>query len=89
MLFRSIVGFSGKVINQEDLVKRKTSSTKMLLVHGDKDEVVSPTFLLEAKDFLIRNNIEIETNMIKNCDHHIPIEASSIALNYIKNNFKV
>jgi phospholipase/carboxylesterase len=87
--YNCIVGFSGKVINQEDLVKRKTSSTKMLLVHGDKDEVVSPTFLLEAKDFLIRNNIEIETNMIKNCDHHIPIEASSIALNYIKNNFKV
>ena len=86
--YNCIVGFSGKVINQEDLVKRKTSSTKMLLVHGDKDEVVIPTFLLEAKDFLIRNNIEIETKMIKNCEHHIPIEASSVALNYIKNNFK-
>ncbi|MDA7582953.1 serine esterase [Candidatus Pelagibacter sp.] len=87
--YNCIVGFSGKVINQEDLVKRKTSSTKMLLVHGDKDEVVSPTFLLEAKDFLIRNNIEIETKMIKNCEHHIPVETSSIALNYIKNNFKI
>jgi phospholipase/carboxylesterase len=87
--YNCIVGFSGKVINQEDIAKRKTSSTKMLLVHGDKDEVVSPTFLLEAKDFLIRNDIEIETKMIKNCEHHIPVEASSIALNYIKNNFKV
>ena len=87
--YNCIVGFSGKVINQEDLVKRKTSSTKMLLVHGDKDEVVSPTFLLEAKDFLIRNNIEIETKMIKNCEHHIPVETSSIALNYIKNNFQI
>ena len=87
--YSCIVGFSGKVINQEDLFKRKTSSTKMLLLHGDKDEVVSPTFLLEAKDFLIRNDIEIETKMIKNCEHHIPVEASSIALNYIINNFKV
>ena len=85
--YNCIVGFSGKIINQEDLVKRKTSSTKMLLLHGDKDEVVLPTFLLEAKDFLIRNNVEIETKMIKNCDHHIPVEASSIALNYIKSNF--
>ena len=85
--YNCIVGFSGKIINQNDLVKRKTSSTKMLLLHGDRDEVVSPTFLLETKDFLIRNNIEIETKMIKNCDHHIPIEASSKALNYIKNNF--
>ena len=87
--FNCIVGFSGKVINQEDLVNRKTSSTKMLLLHGDKDEVVSPTFLLEAKDFLIRNNIEVKTKIINNCEHHIPVEASSEALNYIKNNFKI
>ena len=86
--YNCIVGFSGKIINQGDLVKRKTSSTKMLLIHGDKDEVVLPTFLLEAKDFLIRNNIEIETKIIKNCDHHIPVDASRTALNYIKNSFK-
>jgi phospholipase/carboxylesterase len=87
--YNCIVGFSGKIIDKDDLSKRKKSNTKMLLLHGDKDEIVSPTFLLEAKDFLIRNNIEIETKMIKNCEHHIPIEASSVALNYIKNNFKV
>jgi len=87
--YNCIVSFSGKVINKDDLIKRKTSSTKMLLLHGDKDEVVSPTFLLEAKDFLIRNNIEIKTKMIKDCEHHIPVEASSVALSYIKNNFQI
>jgi len=87
--YNCIVGFSGKVIDHKDLVKRKTSLTKMLLIHGDKDTIVSPTFLLEAKDFLIRNGIEIETKMIKNCEHHIPVEASSAALNYIKSNFQV
>ena len=87
--YNCIIGFSGKVINSEDLIKRKTSSTKMLLIHGDKDAVVSPTFLLEAKDFLIRNNVEVETKMIKNCEHHISVEASSTALNYIKNNFQI
>jgi phospholipase/carboxylesterase len=86
--FNCIVGFSGKIINQEDIANRKTSSTKMLLIHGDLDKVVSPTFLLEAKDFFIRNNIEVETQMIKDCEHHIPVEASSKALNYIKNNFE-
>jgi len=87
--YNCIVGFSGKIINQEDLLKRKSCSAKILLLHGDLDTVVSPTFLLEAKDFLIRNNIEIETNIIKNCEHSIPVESSSIALNYIKNNFKI
>ena len=85
--FNCIVGFSGKIINQEDLKKRKQSSTDILLVHGDTDQVVSPNFMLEAKDFFIRNNLDIETHLIKNCDHHIPIEASSIALNYILKKF--
>ncbi len=87
--YNCVVGFSGKIIDKKDLLKRKTSSTKMLLMHGDMDTVVPPNNLLEAKDFMIRNNIQVETKMIKNCEHHIPIEASSSALNYIKNNFKV
>ena len=85
--YNCIVGFSGKIINQEDLKFRKKVSTNTLLIHGDSDQVVPPNFLLEAKDFFIRNNIEIETHLIKNCDHHIPIEASSIALNYILKKF--
>jgi phospholipase/carboxylesterase len=87
--YNCIVGFSGKIINLKDLADRKISSTKMLLIHGDQDNVVSPTFLLEAKDFLIRNNVEVETKIINNCEHHIPVEASSQALDYIKNNFKI
>ena len=86
--YNCIVGFSGKIINQEDLKVRKRVSTNTLLIHGDTDQVVSPNFMLEAKDFLIRNNIEVETHLIKNCDHHIPIESSSIALNYILKKIK-
>jgi len=85
--FNCIIGFSGKIINQEDLKLRKKNSTNVLLIHGDSDQVVSPNFLLEAKDFFIRNNIEIKTHLIENCDHHIPIEASSIALDYISKKF--
>ena len=81
--YNCIVGFSGKIINQDDLKARKKASPNIILIHGDSDQVVSPDYMLEAKDFFIRNNIDIETHLIKNCDHHIPIEASSIALNYI------
>jgi len=86
--FNCVVGFSGKIINQKDLKIRQKSATDILLIHGDLDQVVSPNFMLEAKDFFIRNNIEIETHLIKNCDHHIPIQASSIALNYILKKIK-
>ena len=81
--FLCIVGFSGKIINQDNLKIRIKNSTNTLLIHGDADQVVPSTYLLEAKDFLIRNNIEVDTLLIKNCDHHIPVEASSTALNYI------
>ena len=81
--FSCIVGFSGKIIDQNNLKSRIKNFTNTLLIHGDADQVVPSTYLLEAKDFLIRNNIRVETLLIKNCDHHIPIEASSTALNYI------
>ena len=78
-----IIGFSGKIINVENLKIRRKNNTNTLLIHGDQDDIVSPTHLLEAKDFFIRENMNVETYLIKNCGHHIPIEASSIALKYI------
>ena len=85
--FACIIGFSGKIINQENLKLRKKISTKTVLIHGDSDQVVPANYMLEAKDFLIRNNVEVEAHLIKNCDHSIPVEASSIALNYILKKF--
>ena len=84
--FNCIVGFSGKIIDKNDLGQRKKNNPNILLVHGDADEVVPVSNLLEAKDILIRNNIDVNTQIIKNCGHHIPVEASSLALNYIKKN---
>ena len=81
--FLCIVGFSGKIIDQNNLKKRMKSLTDTLLIHGDIDQVVPSIHLLEAKDFLIRNKVDVETLLIENCEHHIPIEASSTALNYI------
>ena len=84
--FNCIVGFSGKIINKENLQSRIKNKSKILLIHGDQDEIVSSSFLLESKDFFERNKFEIKTNLIKNCGHHIPIDASSMALNFIKKN---
>ena len=82
--FKSVIGFSGKIIDKNDLQDRIVSKTNMLLFHGDADEVVPPSNLLEVKDFLERNKIKVDVNMIKNCSHHIPVEALSLALKYIK-----
>ena len=84
--FNCIVGFSGKIINKENLQSRIKNKSKILLTHGDQDEIVSSSFLLESKDFFERNKFEIKTKIFKNCGHHIPIDASSMALNFIKKN---
>ena len=87
--FNCIVGFSGKIINKDNLQARIKNKSKLLLIHGDRDEIVSSNFLLEAKDFFERNKFNIETTLLKNCGHHIPIEASSLALNFIKKNLEI
>ena len=85
--YNCIVGFSGKIINKNDLSNRIRSKTNILLIHGSLDSVVPPNNLLEAKDFFIRHKLNIETKIIDNCEHSIPLEASSCALQYIKKNF--
>lgn len=84
--YNSIVGFSGKIINKKDLSERINSKTNVLLIHGDSDTIVPTHFLLDTKDFLIRNKVNVTSEIIKNCEHSIPMEASSIALNFIKKN---
>ena len=81
-----IVGFSRKIIDKKNLSERITSKTKILLIHGDLDSIVPSNFLLDAKDFLIRQKVDVYTKLIKNCEHNIPVEASSLALEFIKKN---
>ena len=87
--YNCIVGFSGKIIDKDDLSKRIKSSANVLLIHGDQDDIVPCSNLLEAKDFLLRHKINIHTKIINNCGHNIPIEASSTALEFIKKNFNI
>ena len=82
--FGCIVGFSGKIVDMKDLSSRIKNKSNIMMIHGENDTIVPPNNLLEAKDFFLRNKIKIETLIIKNCDHHIPVEASSAALNFIK-----
>ena len=82
----SIIGYSGKIISTDHLSKNLISKPKVILMHGDKDEVVPISSLLEAKEFFYNNKYEIETKIFKNCEHRIPQEGSSAGLEFIKKN---
>jgi len=87
--FAGIIGFSGKIINRNELGNRILSRPFTLLIHGDQDEIVPPVNLLEAKDFFERNKIDITTKMLKGCGHNIPVEASSLGLTFLKKIFNI
>ena len=82
----SIIGYSGKIIDTNHLKNNINSRPNIILMHGDKDEIVPVSFFLEAKEFFDKNNYKIELKIFKNCEHHIPIEGSSLGLEFLKKN---
>jgi len=81
-----LIGYSGKVINQKHLSNNINSKPKIFLMHGENDTIVSPTYLLEAKEYLKKHGINVKTKMFKNCEHTIPVEGSSLGLEFLKKN---
>ena len=81
-----LVGYSGKIINQQHLSDNINSKPKIFLMHGAKDTIVSPTHLLEAKEYLNNQGIKIKTKLFKNCEHRIPVEGASLGLGFIRKN---
>jgi len=80
----SIIGYSGKIIDIKHIENNIKSRPEIILMHGDKDEVVPVSFLLEAKELFNRINYKIQTKIFQNCEHRIPQEGSSLGLEFIK-----
>ena len=81
-----IIGYSGKVINQKHLLENINSKPKIFLMHGANDTIVSPTHLLEAKEYLKKCGLKIKTKIFKNCEHNIHVEGTSLGLAFLKKN---
>ena len=81
-----LVGYSGKIINKQHLSDNVVSRPKIFLMHGDKDTIVSPSHLLESKEFLIQQSLKIRTKLFKNCEHKISVEGSSLGLEFLRKN---
>ena len=81
-----LIGYSGKVINKKHLSNNIQSKPKIFLMHGANDTIVSPTHLLEAKDYLNNLGLKIKTKIFNDCEHRIPIEGSSLGLGFLKKN---
>ncbi len=83
----SVIGYSGKIIDINHIKSNIKSKPDIFLMHGDKDEVVPVSFLLEAKELFNTIGYNIQTKIFKNCEHRIPQEGSSLGLEFIKKKF--
>ena len=81
-----LVGYSGKIINQKHLSSNINSKPKIFLMHGANDNIVLPTNLLEAKEYLSKHRLKIKTKLFENCEHRIPVEGISFGLEFLKKN---
>ena len=81
-----LIGYSGKVMNQKHLSDNIHSKPKIFLMHGANDTLVPPTYLLEAKEYLVKHGLKIKTKMFKDCEHRIPVEGVSLGLGFLKKN---
>ena len=81
-----LIGYSGKVINQEHLSDKIKSKPKIFLMHGVNDTIVPPTHLLEAKEYLKNQGLKIKTKMFEDCEHRIPVEGVSLGLGFLRKN---
>ena len=82
----SIIGYSGKIINQKHLLDNINSKPKIFLMHGANDTIVPATHLLEAKEYLNNQGLKVKTKLFKDCEHRIPVEGSSLGLAFLKKN---
>ena len=81
-----LVAYSGKIINKQHLSENIVSRPKIFLMHGDKDTIISPSHLLESKEFLVQQSLKIKTKLFKNCEHKISVKGSSLGLEFLRKN---
>ena len=81
-----LVCYSGKIINKQHLSNNIISKPTILLMHGVRDTIVSPSHLLESKEFLVQQSLKIKTKLFKNCEHKISVEGSSLGLEFLRKN---
>ena len=80
-----VVGFSGRLLRPEELKTEVISRMPILLIHGDKDDVVPFTSLAEAANNLTANSFTVYTHVAEGMGHGISPDGLGTALQFMEN----
>ena len=79
-----IVGFSGRLIGKSELAEEITCHPPVVLINGDKDDLVPVEEQPEAIEKLRASGVKVEGIIRPNLGHSIDVEGIQIACNFLK-----
>lgn len=80
----AVVGFSGRLIAPERLAAETRAKPPVLLLHGDRDDIVPPSSMPEAADALQAAGFETYTHVMQGTAHGIAPDGLSLALSFLR-----
>jgi phospholipase/carboxylesterase len=69
--FAGVVGFSGRLIDPEKLKSEVTVKPPIMLIHGDRDDMVPFSSLQEAAEALVEEDFDVFTHVMEGTPHGI------------------
>ncbi|MFT4013110.1 MAG: alpha/beta fold hydrolase [Paracoccus sp. (in: a-proteobacteria)] len=82
-----VVGFSGRLLDPEQMAREVRVTPPVLLLHGDQDPVVPFESMGLAADALTAAGFAVYTHVMKNTPHGISPDGLSAALGFLKQRF--
>ena len=80
----AVVGFSGSLMLPDELREQVVSRPPVMLLHGDKDEVVPPEALNKAEFALDTLGFEVYAFVMENAGHGIASDGLSVATGFMR-----
>ena len=78
-----LISFSGALLTEQRLAEATVSSPPILLIHGDLDDVVPATALIDAQSHLEEKGYDVEVVLEKGIGHSISETGLDAARHFI------
>jgi phospholipase/carboxylesterase len=83
----AVVGFSGALVDAASLPGEITARPRVLLIHGEDDEVVNPASLPTAERALASVGVPVQTELRPGLGHGIDGPGANLALKFLGQTF--
>jgi phospholipase/carboxylesterase len=78
-----VVGFSGRLLEGENLADEALTKPPLLLIHGDQDEMIPLVALHEAQTALVDAGFEVRSHISRGIGHGIAPDGLGLALGFL------